>query len=378
MSNNAAIKHSATGERVVVAMSGGVDSSVAALLLTQAGYETVGISMQVWDYRQHGGCDSRRSCCAPDDFNDARKVAAKLEIPYYVFDFEQTFRREVIEHFVQSYAQGLTPNPCVECNNKVKFRELRDRAFAFGCRAVATGHYARVSASPRGPRLMRPKDKEKDQTYFLYGIKPEELDSTIFPLAELEKREVRELARAHGFSTADKAESQDICFVSGEVSDFVARVGTKGAPGQLLRRTGEVLGRHSGIHNFTVGQRRGLNLGGNEDPLYVIEIDAASHSVYVGGRQELEREGFVLHSTNWVSPEILSKLEAAVFPVEFDGIAQLRHRHQGIRVKVKLISFERAEITFVNDWSVVSPGQTGVIYCTANHELLGGGTIALS
>lgn len=363
--------HPENQQRIAVAMSGGVDSSVAALLLKEAGHELIGISMQVWDYRQNGGCKSRATCCAPDDFADARQVAARINVPYYVFDFEETFRREVINPFVESYAQGLTPNPCVECNNKVKFRELRDRVFKLQFKAVATGHYARVDERDEGLVLLRGVDRDKDQSYFLYGIKSEELAFTRFPIGHLKKSEVREIARAAGFSTADKAESQDICFVSGPVKDFLVRLGTKKRQGFIRDMHGNILGEHDGIHQFTVGQRRGIGVGGNHEPSYVLELDAASNSVIVGPKAQLERSNFHVDLCNWIHPS--AKPRAKAF--ELNAIAQLRHRHEGTPVRLTINPSGASSAIFTDSWATVSPGQSAVFYDLNNEVVLGGGII---
>lgn len=360
-------------DQIVVAMSGGVDSSVAALLLSQEGKSVIGISMQVWDYRKSGGCQTKASCCAPDDFTDARNVASKIGVPYYVFDFEKTFRKEVIDNFVSQYEAGLTPNPCVECNNKVKFRELRDRATTLGCAVVATGHYAQVDHSPEGPRLMRGRDRGKDQSYFLYGIKAHELENTRFPVGHLTKPEVRELAREAGLVTAEKPESQDICFVSGKVSDFLVKLGAKRKLGDIVLKNGKKIGEHDGIQNFTVGQRRGLGVGGNENPLYVVEIESTTNKVIVGEKADLERSSFFVSELSWVSPDITKNLNN--YPFRFSAIAQIRSRHAGVEVDVVVHNESDASVFFKNEWATVSPGQVAAFYDLRNEELLGGGKI---
>lgn len=363
------------GAAVVVAMSGGVDSSVAALLLHEDGYQVVGVSMQVWDYRQHGGCSSKATCCAPDDFTDARVVASSIGVPYYVFDFERTFRREVIDRFVATYQAGRTPNPCIDCNSRVKFRELRDRARALGIPSVATGHYARIIERHGTLQLARGVDREKDQSYFLYGMQPEELANTLFPVGHLTKPQVREIAAAHGLVTATKPESQDICFVSGTTRDFVERIGGAARPGRILSTSGEQIGEHDGIHGFTVGQRRGLGVGGSGAPLYVLRIEAESGTVVVGPREELERQEFDVEEVNWVSPQFAAAVREGRLPTALQAIAQLRHRHEGVPVEIHSLAHDRVRVRFQREWTTVSPGQAAVFYDTANELVLGGGRI---
>jgi tRNA-uridine 2-sulfurtransferase len=361
---------------VVVAMSGGVDSSVAALLLSQQGVQAVGVSMQVWDYRKNGGCDSKATCCSPDDFTDARMVASRVGIPYYVFDFEKTFREKVIDNFVDTYKRGYTPNPCVDCNNKVKFAELRERAASLGFSAVATGHFAQVEKRASGYHLLRGVDREKDQSYFLYGITPSELERTIFPVGHLTKPEVRAIAAEAGLVTASKPESQDICFIQGSVKDFLVKIGGKLPAGVIQRRDGKVLGHHDGIHQFTVGQRRGLHVGGQEQPLYVLEIVPDSAAVIVGTKAELEQDGFSVNELSIVSPELRLALDQAPDQYSFQGIAQMRHRHKGVPVTVTLSKSSNAmSVKFANEWATISPGQAAVIYDPSNTEVLCGGRI---
>ena len=327
----------------------------------------LGVSMQVWDYRNHGGSASRATCCAPQDFCDARMVASHLGIPYYVFDMEETFRREVIDPFVQSYERGLTPNPCVECNNKVKFRELRSRANSVGAQRVATGHYARIERSQGRTKLLRGIDREKDQSYFLYGLKSHELDATDFPIGHLTKPEVRELAKQAGLVTHQKPESQDICFVSGSVGDFVAKIGKRTPQaGAIVDRQGNQLGTHGGVHNFTVGQRRGVGVGGNQEPLYVVELDAQHDAVVVGPKSALECEGLIVRELNWLG-QVETHMRAR---------AQLRHRHQGVEVEIRQQEDGSARVVFLNESATVSPGQAAVFYALDDSEVLGGGVIS--
>ncbi len=362
---------------VVVALSGGVDSSVAAFLLAREGRSLVGVSMQVWDYRKNSSENSKATCCSPADFCDARRVASKLEIPYYVVDFEETFQREVIDTFVATYQKGLTPNPCIDCNSKVKFRELRERASSFGCSHVATGHYARIRKGDNGFHLLRGRDIDKDQSYFLYTCRQDELEKTLFPVGEYTKPEVREIAREAGLITADKAESQDICFVAGSVQDFVMKIGATRSRGEIVTTSGEKISEHEGIHSFTVGQRRGLNIGGTAEPLYVVEIDAQSNRVVVGGREELKRAGFRIGEMHWVSPDLISQVALGEFPFEKDIIVQVRSRHRGVRATFVAESATSARIAWQDDWATASPGQAAVIYDLQNEELLAGGRITL-
>ncbi|MCL4135680.1 UNVERIFIED_CONTAM: hypothetical protein GTU68_026569 [Idotea baltica] len=344
-------------------MSGGVDSSVSAYLLAKE-HDIIGVSMQVWDYRQNGGYD----------FTDARKVAAEVDVPYYVFDFENTFREKVIDKFINTYLSGETPNPCVDCNNKVKFKELRERAEKLGCEYVATGHYAQIEESEKGFHLIRGEDIDKDQSYFLYGLKQEELSKTLFPVGHLNKSEVRKIAEKINLTTANKPESQDICFVSGNVKDFIEKHGEKMPAGNIINTKGDIIGKHDGIHSFTVGQRKGLGIGGTKEPLYVLEINSSDNSVIAGTKDELEKEFFYLEKINWLSPYILEKLKNND-EFSFEAMAQLRYRHDGIKVDVE-VAKESVKISFQNDWTTVTPGQACVLYDLDNREVHGGGRIS--
>jgi tRNA-specific 2-thiouridylase len=359
-------------EKVVVAMSGGVDSSAAAIMLSSEGYDVVGVAMQVWDYRQNGGNASKATCCAPADFDDARDIAEQFSFPFYVFDFEDSFHGSVIQPFVDSYLKGETPNPCLECNRKVKFKELRARAKAFGATKVATGHYAQIKTLEDGTfGLFTGRDQSKDQSYFLYMLSQEDLQTTLFPVGGKEKQDVRTYLLDNGVSIAQKPESQDICFVSGAVSDFVEKVsGTKPAEGAITRRDGSVVGTHDGIHHYTVGQRKGLGLT-NPDPLYVLSIDESENLVQVGTKDELQQKSFSLRNVNWISGEAPKE--------ETELLVKLRYRHPGVKCHVTA-SADKAELTFVDGWAEVSPGQAAVFYSLetdseGDRQMLGGGTI---
>ena len=363
-----------SNQKIVVAMSGGVDSCAAALLLQEQGCSVIGISMQVWDYRKNGGNHKRATCCAPADFDDAREIAERADFPYYVFDFEDSFYDSVISPFVKSYLAGYTPNPCLDCNRKVKFSQLRSRARALGAQTVATGHYAQVKDLSDGRRgLFTSVDGDKDQTYFLYALTQEELATTQFPVGGMTKSDVRAYLAERGYRVAQKGESQDICFVSGSVADFVAREGKIAAKGgEIVDASGNVLGAHAGIHNFTVGQRKGLGLA-HSSPLYVLKVDADSDRVVVGEKSELERSHFVVRNPHWILGE------PATFPCTV--YAKLRYRHEGVICDVLRSDSESATLAFRDKWTSVSPGQAAVFYAPTPEAdgsvmVLGGGIIA--
>lgn len=356
---------------VVVAMSGGVDSCAAALLLRNAGLDVIGISMQVWDYRKNNGNPKRATCCAPSDFDDARTVAAAAQFPFYVFDFEDSFHDAVIAPFVRAYLQGQTPNPCLDCNRKVKFRELRRRAAGLGASTVATGHYARIGRRGEQYVLYTARDEQKDQSYFLYAMTQDDLRSTLFPVGEMTKAEVRAYLAEQRLTVARKEESQDICFVSGEVAEFIERNGGERRSGVVRNRAGEALGTHDGIHRFTVGQRKGLGLAA-ASPLYVLDIDAATNEITVGSREELSSAGFFVEDTTWVSGEPP--------PPGSEVLVKLRYRHGGVRCRLTPTA-QGVRGEFLGEWSAVSPGQAAVFYSletTADgaREVLGGGIIS--
>ncbi|MEE8392857.1 MAG: tRNA 2-thiouridine(34) synthase MnmA, partial [Rhodospirillales bacterium] len=289
--------------RVAVAMSGGVDSSTVAALLAGQGYEVVGLTMRLYDQGENvgNGPPSPGTCCAGEDIHDAIRVAGMIGITHYVIDFEDRFLSEVIDDFADSYLMGETPNPCIRCNQTVKFTDLAAKARGLGADALATGHYARRTVGPDGPELHRAADQAKDQSYFLFATTPRQLEFLRFPLGSMDKEETRELARRFSLAVAAKPESQDICFVpEGRYSDFVA-AHRPGAfrPGDIVGQDGEVLGPHDGIAGFTVGQRRGLGLSSAE-PLYVIRLEPETNRVVAGPREALLRDGLIVHSVNWL------------------------------------------------------------------------------
>ena len=374
MPNTLDIEGRPADTRVVVAMSGGVDSSVTAALLADAGYDVVGITLQLYD---HGAATHRKgACCAGRDIHDARAVAARIGIPHYVLDYESRFKEAVIDRFAESYVAGETPVPCVECNQSIKFRDLLETARELGAKILATGHYVASRDLPGGGRaLYRAREVERDQSYFLFGTTPAQLDLLRFPLGDRTKAETRELARRFGLSVADKQDSQDICFVpTGHYADVIARLRPGAAgPGEIVDLDGRVLGQHDGIIHFTVGQRRGLGVAASA-PLYVVRLDAASRRVVVGPRDALRTSRIRLRDINWLGdgtideaigkkPEVFVKVRSTRAPQP----AWLRAGSGGT-IEVELIGGEDG----------VSPGQACAFYDAAEGQarVLGGGMIA--
>ncbi|AEQ52406.1 tRNA 2-thiouridine(34) synthase MnmA [Pelagibacterium halotolerans] len=359
--------------RVVVAMSGGVDSSVVAGLLAREGYEVIGVTLQLYD---HGEATFRKgSCCAGQDIHDARRVSATLGIPHYVLDYEERFRKAVIEPFAESYALGETPIPCVSCNQSVKFVDLMEVARDLGADCLATGHYVRSRIVDGKRQLLRPLDGDKDQTYFLFATTAGQLDFLRFPLGNMTKDETRELARDMGLVVAEKSDSQDICFVpKGSYSDVIKKLMPEAEkPGDIVDGHGRVLGQHKGIIHYTVGQRRGLGIASGE-PLYVLRLDAKTQQVVVGPKSALSARTVRLRDLNWLGPRPLAEmadgnglaLEAKVRSTRAPQEAVVNIRHG--EVYVTLIAGETG----------IAPGQACVLYSDdgADAQVLGGGFIA--
>ena len=352
--------------RVLVAMSGGVDSSVAAAALVEAGHDVVGVTMKTFCYTETA--DHSRTCCGLDGIVDAKRVAAALGIPHYVFDVEEDFTRDVVDDFVREYARGRTPNPCVRCNANTKFRDLLARGAALECDRIATGHYVRIRHEGASASLLRGLDPAKDQAYFLWGLPAEILPRLAFPVGELTKDQVRARARDLALVTADKPESQEICFVpTGDYRDLLRKrlgpVHPALEPGLLVRRSGEPVGEHAGYAGFTVGQRKGLG-GGFAEPMFVLEIRPDTREVVVGTRDELYANEVRVAGLNWLGATPEPGAEAHV---------QLRHRARPVHCVVEAVDDELV-LGLAEPVAAVTPGQSAVLFDGA--RVLGGGRIA--
>jgi tRNA-specific 2-thiouridylase len=368
----------APNDTIAVAMSGGVDSSAVAALLHAQGYTLVGLTLQLWNQRRLAGREGmpesvQGRCCSIDDVYDARRVAEHIGIPYYLVNAQERFEEEVVRPFVSEYLAGRTPIPCTLCNNHLKFDQLLVTARQIGADRIATGHYARNHFDPERQRwvLSRPADRSKDQTYFLFGLTQEQLSRTLFPLGEMQKPAVRDMAADHGLELAQKPDSQEICFIpGGSYSQFLsAYLDEQGrempdSSGELVSTSGEVLGRHEGIHSFTVGQRKGLGLS-SPDPLYVLKIHPDSHAVEVGRDSDLLSRTLIADRLNWVSIEEPSE------PIRVS--IKIRHRHEPAAATLRVTGPDRIEATFDEPQRAITPGQSAVFY--DGDEVVGGGWI---
>jgi tRNA-specific 2-thiouridylase len=346
-------------------MSGGVDSAVTAALLKRAGYDVVGVTLQLYST---GAVKRKGACCAGQDIHDARRVAEKLGIAHYVLDYEERFRSRVIADFADTYARGETPIPCVRCNERVKFADLMETARELGAEALATGHYVRRVDGPHGIELHRAADASRDQSYFLFATTQAQLDYLRFPLGDMDKREVRALASELGLLVADKPDSQDICFVpDGKYASIVDRLRPDATrQGEIVDTNGQVLGRHDGVIHFTVGQRKGLGLSGNEEPLFVLKIDAANARVTVGPRETLATRTITLRDVNWLGGS----------EHELDCAAKVRSMRPPVPARITRSDDRTAQVELLSPEHAIAPGQACVFYERDGTRVLGGGWIA--
>jgi tRNA-uridine 2-sulfurtransferase len=351
--------------RVVVAMSGGVDSSVAAALMARDGYDVVGVTLQLYD--NGAAVKKKGSCCAGQDIHDARRVAAQLSISHYVLDYEERFKKAVIDDFASSYARGETPIPCVRCNERVKFADLLALARDLGADALATGHYVRRIDGAHGAELHVAADASRDQSYFLFRTTREQLDFVRFPLGGMPKDEVRALAHELGLAVADKPDSQDICFVpNGNYAAVVRRLRPDAStPGDIVDLAGNVLGRHEGVIHFTVGQRKRLGLPGKSEPLFVVKLDAAAARVIVGPREALRSTVIPLRDVNWLIPSSQA----------FECTVKVRSTRPPVAARVARAAGARAVVEIAAGEEAVAPGQACVFYAAEGTRVLGGGWI---
>lgn len=368
--------------KIAVAMSGGVDSSAAAALLKEQGHELVGFTMQLWDHRRGINVDENGDplpsrCCSLDDVYDARRVAGSLDIPFYVLNLEKDFERDVVAPFVGSYLSGETPIPCVACNSRLKFASLDRMAVSLGCEKVATGHYARVEYDEKADRyrLFRGRNHWKDQSYFLWELTQDQLSRAYFPLGDMLKTEVRDIARKADLYTAEKQESQEICFVpDGKYAEFIdryldheGRIDEIPAGGNIVNTAGEVVGAHTGIHRYTIGQRRGLGIA-HEKPLYVVQIERAKNQIIVGEAEELEQIEFKAKGVNWVA------FDTPTEPVR--AFVKVRYRHDPAPATIYPMADAYARIVFDEPQRAITPGQATIFYDTeTGEEVVGGGWV---
>jgi len=353
-----------TQKTIVVAMSGGVDSSVVAAMLHEAGHKVIGITLQLYD---HGlALQKKGACCAGQDIYDAKMVADKLGFPHYIFDYENKFREQVIDDFADSYIRGETPLPCVRCNQSVKFNDLLKAAKELKADALATGHYVQKITGTHGSELHRGFSEDKDQSYFLFSTTPEQLDYLMFPLGGQTKEETRELAHKFGLEVADKPDSQDICFVpNGNYRDVINKVRPNASkPGRFVHIDGFDLGEHKGIIHYTIGQRKGLGIAFGE-PIYVIRIDPEGNNVYVGPESALVKTQFLLKNVNWLATDkALNDLVVTV---------KIRSTTRGIKAKLTALSDSQIQVTLLERETAITPGQACVFY--EDSRVLGGGWI---
>ena len=347
--------------RILVAMSGGVDSSVVAALLKEQGHEVIGVTMKLWEGPE--GEMPETGCCTASDSEDARKVASKLDIPYYVLDYTESFSKNVVDNFIDMYAQGLTPNPCVECNRSVKFDHFLNQAKKLNCEKVATGHYAKIIKNENFYELHKADYLDKDQSYVLHMLKSDDLENILFPLGEITKPEVRQIAALLGLKTAFKKDSQDICFVGKkDYRSFVEKRIDLTSAGEIFDVNGTKVGNHNGIHEFTVGQRKGLP-GGQATPRYVTKINVQNKNVIIGEQKDLLVESFIIEDVSIVKD------------IEYDNLSvQTRYNSEDLKCKINKISDNELLVELLEPASSIAPGQFGVLF--SGTKVIGGGRIS--
>ena len=347
--------------RILVAMSGGVDSSVVAALLKEQGHEVIGVTMKLWEGPE--GEMPETGCCTASDSEDARKVASKLDIPYYVLDYTESFSKNVVDNFIDMYAQGLTPNPCVECNRSVKFDHFLNQAKKLNCEKVATGHYAKIIKNENFYELHKADYLDKDQSYVLHMLKSDDLENILFPLGEITKPEVRQIAARLGLKTAFKKDSQDICFVGKkDYRSFVEKRIDLTSAGEIFDVNGNKVGNHNGIHQFTVGQRKGLP-GGQATPRYVTKINVQNKNVIIGEQKDLLVESFIIEDVSIVKD------------IEYDNLTvQTRYNSEDLNCKINKISDNELLVELIEPASSIAPGQFGVLF--SGTKVIGGGRIS--
>ena len=347
--------------RILVAMSGGVDSSVVAALLKEQGHEVIGVTMKLWEGPE--GEMPETGCCTASDSEDARKVASKLDIPYYVLDYTESFSKNVVDNFIDMYAQGLTPNPCVECNRSVKFDHFLNQAKKLNCEKVATGHYAKIIKNENFYELHKADYLDKDQSYVLHMLKSDDLENILFPLGEITKPEVRQIAARLGLKTAFKKDSQDICFVGKkDYRSFVEKRIDLTSAGEIFDVNGNKVGNHNGIHEFTVGQRKGLP-GGQATPRYVTKINVQNKNVIIGEQKDLLVGSFIIEDVSIVKD------------IEYDNLSvQTRYNSEDLNCKINKISNNELLVELIEPASSIAPGQFGVLF--SGTKVIGGGRIS--
>ncbi|KUO65876.1 MAG: tRNA-specific 2-thiouridylase [Gracilibacter sp. BRH_c7a] len=350
-------------EKVIVAMSGGVDSSVAAVLLKNEGYDVIGVTMQIWPQEE----DKAKACCSLEAVNDARRVAWRLDVPYYVMNFRQEFEEKVIGDFVDEYLKGRTPNPCINCNKMIKFESLLNKALGLGAKYIATGHYVRREYDEKTQQyiLKTGLDESKDQSYALYHMNQKQLQHTLFPLGKYKKTEIRQIAKEAGLAVAEKQESQDICFVETTHSDFLEKYrNISDNQGNIVDSQGNYLGRHKGIYRYTIGQHKGLGLSLGY-PVYVTRIDAATNTIHVGKSEELFHTGLIAENAHFISGELPQQ------PINVK--AKIRYNAPKVAAVITVLSDGNLQVIFEKAQRAITPGQTVVFY--EEDKVLGGGII---